>query len=48
MVALVIILTILIILTSARVQLVAREGGKAVEEQVTHFSPDNQALLLNR
>ena len=48
MVALVIILTILIILTSARAQLVAREGGKAVEEQVTHFSPDNQALLLNR
>ena len=48
LVIILIILTILIIPTSARAQLVAREGGKAVEEQVTHFSPDNQALLLNR
>ena len=55
MVALVIIviiilitLIILMVLTCARAQLVAREGGKRDEEQVNHFSPDNQALLLNR
>ena len=43
-----VVFVILIILTCARAQLVAREGGKPVEEQVNHFSPDNQALLLNR
>ena len=33
-------------LLSKRAPLVAREGGKGV--QVSHFSPDNQALLQNR
>ena len=35
-----------LMLLSKRAPLVAREGGKGV--QVSHFSPDNQALLQNR